>query len=136
MTPVESVFNKFLHFIDDIELAMLDEEDIEEMLYQYLENATISFYECKKSLNIIDDCIEGDLNLTEIYILALSMTQFWLSPKIKREENLKQMMNDRDFNQISSANMLGKLLQLDKSIKEELRICKQRYAFQNFKGFD
>lgn len=136
MTPCEVIFNKFLHSIDDIELSVLDDIDIEEMLYQYLENATVSFFECKKPLTIVGDSIEGDLDLDEIYILALGMTQHWLSPKIKREENLRQMMNDRDFNQVSSANMLGKLLQLNKTVKEEMRMCKQRYAFKNFKGFD
>ena len=136
MTPVDIIFNKFLHFIDDIELSLLDDEDIEDMLYQYLENATVSFYECRKSLKIIDNEIEGDLDLDEIYILALCMVQFWLSPKIKREENLRQMMNDRDFKQISNASMLNRLLGLNKSVKKEIRMCKQRYAFKTFKGFD
>ena len=136
LTPVDIIFNKFLHFIDDIELSLLEDEDIEDMLYQYLENATVSFYECRKSLKIIDNEIEGDLDLDEIYILALCMVQFWLSPKIKREENLRQMMNDRDFKQVSNANMLNRLLGLDKTVKEEIKIYKQRYAFKSFKGFD
>ena len=136
MTPVDTIFNKFLYFIDDIELSLLDDEDIEEMLYQYLENATVSFYECKKSLKIVDGMIEGDLDLDEIYILALCMVQFWLSPKIKREENLRQMMNDRDFKQISNANMLNRLLGLNQSVKDEIKMCKQRYSFKAFKGFD
>ena len=80
--------------------------------------------------------IEADLTLEEIYILALSMKLFWLSPKINREENLRQMMNDRDFKQLSNANMLKMLLQLQTATRQELQKFKQRYAMRDFKGFD
>lgn len=137
MTPVSVIYEKFLNSIDDIELSLLDGEDINYLLLDYLENSTISFFECEKSLKIIDgEFIEDDLDIDEIFILALGMTTHWLSPKIKREENLRQMMNDRDFKQLSNANMLSKLLQLDKQTRSELRRYKQRYAFKNFKGFD
>lgn len=209
MTPLSKIFNKFLHTIDDIELSLLEKEDVEEMLVEHLENATVSFYECTKSLEIIkpvqkrfyvevedsfefdfnvemselsslaiekdgevlcdvndynytydedsktlsisilnsfirdfevvvhtDGYINDDLDIDEIYILVLGMTLQWLSPKIKREENLRQMMNDRDFKQISNASMLNRLIALNKSSRDELRTYKRRYAFKNFKGFD
>lgn len=137
MTPVSVIYEKFLNSIDDIELSLLDGEDIQYLLLDYLENSTVSFHECEKSLKIIEgEYIEGDLSLEEIYILALGMTAHWLSPKIKREENLRQMMNDRDYKQLSNASMLNRLLNLDDSIKKEIRSYKQRYAFKKFKGFD
>ena len=206
-TKLDVIYSKFLNQIDDIELGLVEEEDLEDMLLDYLENATVEFWECKKDLSIkkpertsytfksnqnisvktpfneyttvvvkdqgrvyvldkdyslvyqeengqldintttssfgnieVDVCEEGyindDLTLEEIYILSLCMRLFWLNPKIHREENLRQMMNDRDFNQLSNANMLKALLQLHTSTRQELQKFKQRYSFNDFKGFE
>lgn len=206
-TQLDVIFNKFLSQIDDIELGLLEDDDLENLLIDYLENATVEFRECKKDLTInrpfkrtysfngkrsfsintlldqntkitvrddtrklkenidysinynkslfeldiktistpkgrveieisSEGSIEADLTLEEIYILALSMRLFWLSPKIHREENLRQMMNDRDFNQLSNANMLKALLQLQTATRQELQKFKQRYAMRDFQGLD
>ena len=206
-TQLDVIYNKFFSQIDDIELSLLEDEDLEDLLMDYLENATVEFRECKKDLTInkpfrntcsfstgqvfsinalldkntkitvrdeerelkenIDysltydeanfeitieiitipngaievdiyreGSIEADLTLEEIYILALSMRLFWLSPKIHREENLRQMMNDRDFSQLSNANMLKALLQLHTATRQELQKFKQRYAMRDFQGLD
>ena len=206
-TQLDKIFNKFLSQIDDIELSLLRDDDLEELLIDYLENATVEFRECKKDLTInkpfvseydfsrkrsfsintlLDEytiitvrdgmkklrenldysmdydkslselnveiksepkdrikvkilsegSIEADLTLEEIYILSLSMKLFWLSTKIHREENLRQMMQDRDFKQLSNANMLKALLQLQTATRQELQKFKQRYAMRNFQGLD
>lgn len=206
-TQLDVIYNKFLSQIDDIELSLLRDEDLEDLLIDYLENATVEFRECKKDLTInkpfedeyefsrggsfsintlLDEytkitvrdgmrklkkdvdysidynkslfelnieiksdpkdrikvkisstgSIEADLTLEEIYILALSMKLFWLSPKIHREENLRQMMNDRDYSQLSNANMLKALLQLQTATRQELQKFKQRYAMRDFQGLD
>ena len=137
-TSLETVFGKFLSQIDDIELSLIDDDDLEYFLLGLLENAIVEFKECKKDLtiNIEEGCIEADLTMEEIYILSLSMKLFWLSPKIHREENLRQIMQDRDFKQLSNANMLKALLQLQDVTRRELQKFKQRYAFNDFKGFD
>lgn len=137
-TSLDTVFGKFLSQIDDIELGLIDDSDLEYFLLGLLENAIVEFKECKKDLtiNIEEGCIEADLTMEEIYILSLSMKLFWLSPKIHREENLRQIMQDRDFKQLSNANMLKALLQLQDVTRRELQKFKQRYAFNDFKGFD
>ena len=137
-TSLDTVFGKFLSQIDDIELGLIDDSDLEYFLLGLLENAIVEFKECKKDLtiNIEECCIEADLTMEEIYILSLSMKLFWLSPKIHREENLRQIMQDRDFKQLSNANMLKALLQLQDVTRRELQKFKQRYAFNDFKGFD
>lgn len=206
-TQLDVIFNKFLSQIDDIELSLLEDNDFEDLLIDYLENATVEFRECKKDLTInrpfkrtynfpversfsintlldkntkitvrddvrelkenidysidynksileldiktkstikgrveveisSEGSIEADLTLEEIYILALSMRLFWLSPKIHREENLRQMMNDRDYSQLSNANMLKALLQLQTATRQELQKFKQRYAMRDFQGLD
>ena len=137
-TSLDTVFGKFLSQIDDIELGLIDDDDLEYFLVGLLENAIVEFKECKKDLtiNLEEGYIEADLTMEEIYILSLSMKLFWLSPKIHREENLRQIMQDRDFKQLSNANMLKALLQLQDATRRELQKFKQRYAFNDFKGFD
>ena len=137
-TSLDTIYGKFLSQIDDIELGLIDDDDLEYFLVGLLENAIVEFKECKKDLtiNLEEGYIEADLTMEEIYILSLSMKLFWLSPKINREENLRQIMQDRDFKQLSNANMLKALLQLQDVTRRELQKFKQRYAFNDFKGFD
>ena len=208
-TPLQIIFNKFLNLIDDIELSLLSEQDINEMLVEYLENATVEFYECSKDLTMVkptyenyklenvrlgstfsipttldnnsfiylkgsegtlestdyniktnteeegleitfnmgmednievliirDGYIVSDLSLDEVYILSLCMVLSWLSPKILREENLKQTTTDRDFKQLSNANMLNRLMGLSKMARNDLQRYRQNYSYKDFKGYD
>ncbi|NJJ37437.1 hypothetical protein GSQ51_19455 [Clostridioides difficile] len=80
--------------------------------------------------------IISDLNLDEIIILAYGMMIWWLQPKILREENLKQMLTDSDYNTKSGANMLAKLCLLEIQIREQLAKYKTRYVYKGFKGWD
>ena len=47
-TSLDTIYSKFLSQIDDIELSLIDEEDMEMLLVDLLENATVEFKECKK----------------------------------------------------------------------------------------
>lgn len=207
-TPLQVIFNKFLNLVDDIELSLLKEEDINEMLVEYLENATVEFYECTKDLTIVkptyeryflesslqgdtysipttldegsmiylrnsegtidstdyniefnedltgievtfntpleedidvliirDGHIVSDLTLDEVYILALCMILSWLNPKIMREENLKQTTTDRDYKQLSNANMLNRLIGLSKMTRNDLQRYRQNYSYKDFQGY-
>ena len=51
-TPIDVIYSKFLHMVDDVELAMIDDEEFDEILIDYLENSTIEFFECEKNLTI------------------------------------------------------------------------------------
>ena len=52
-TPVKEIYSVFLSFIGDDDIMELEEELIEEVLYDYLLGATYEFQECKKDLSII-----------------------------------------------------------------------------------
>ena len=76
-----------------------------------------------------------DLNNTEQYILTLGMLIHWISPKINLEENLSNVLTDKDYKQLSPANMLFRLTEYKKQLREELEIYIQRYNFKDFGGF-
>lgn len=145
-TPIREIFDIFLKQIDDDILALMiqnNKEILEELLLTYLEGATCNFDKCKKDLSIIKPSvenemngeIESDLDLNEKYILADEMILFWLRTKILREDNLRVMLTDHDYNQKSPANMLDKLLKLQESTEKKLKKKKIRYTYKGFKGF-
>ena len=137
-TSVELVYRKFLGMIEDEEWLLVEEEVIEDLMLNYLENATVEFNECKKDLTIdyYTMCFKEELDLNEIMILAYGMVIHYLQPKIKREENLRQFVSDKDFNKLSNANMLLRLMGLEKSARKQLEIYQSKYCFKDFKGWN
>ena len=137
-TSVELVYRKFLGMIEDEEWLLVDEEVIEDLMLNYLENATVEFNECKKDLTIdyYTMCFKEELDLNELMILAYGMVIHYLQPKIKREENLRQFVSDKDFNKLSNANMLLRLMGLEKSARKQLEIYQSKYCFKDFKGWN
>ena len=143
-TPLSKIYNIFLNQIDDDLLALVKREVVEDMLLTYLQGSTCEFSECNKDLTIIEPSeangfegyIVDDLDLDEIFILVDGMVLYWLKPKILREDNLKTLLTDSDYNQKSPANMLQKLLSLKKETKNDFEERKVKYTYKNFKGWD
>ena len=137
-TPVQDVYIKFLGMIEDEEWLLVDEDVIEELMLNYLENATVEFTQCKKDLSIDYDslCFYEELSLNEILILAWGMVIHYLQPKIKREENLRQFISDKDFSKLSNANMLAKLMMLEKDARKQLETYQNKYKFKDCVGWN
>lgn len=136
-TPVELVYRKFLGMIEDEEWLLIEDEVIEDLMLNYLENATVEFNQSKKNLNIDYETMtfEEELDLNEIMILAWGMIIHYLQPKIKREENLRQFVSDKDFNRLSNANMLLRMMGLEKSARKQLEVYQSKYCFKDFEGW-
>ena len=49
------------------------------------------------------------------------MVIHYLQPKIKREENLRQFVSDKDFSKLSNANMLMRLMNLEEKATTIIR---------------
>ena len=60
----------------------------------------------------------------------------YLQPKIKREENLRQFVSDKDFSKLSNANMLAKLIVLEKETRKQLEIYQNKYKFKECMGWN
>lgn len=137
-TPIQAVYRKFLGMIEDEEWLLVDEDVIEELMLNYLENATVEFTQCKKDLSIDYDslCFYEELSLNEILILAWGMVIHYLQPKIKREENLRQFISDKDFSKLSNANMLAKLMMLEKDARKQLETYQNKYKFKDCVGWN
>jgi hypothetical protein len=137
-TPIQEIYRKFLGMIEDEEWLLVDEDVIEDLMLNYLENATVEFHQCKKDLTIDYDrmCFVEELGMNEVMILAWGMVIHYLQPKIKREENLRQFISDKDFNKLSNANMLMRLMNLEEKARKQLDTYQSRYRFKEFTGWN
>ena len=137
-TPIQDVYRKFLGMIEDEEWLLVEDEVIEDLMLNYLENATVEFNQCKKDLSIDYDTMTfvETLSMNEIMILAWGMVIHYLQPKIKREENLRQFVSDKDFNKLSNANMLMRLMNLEDKARKQLETYQGKYRFKEFTGWN
>ena len=137
-TPVQDIYRKFLGMIEDEEWLLVEDEVIEDLMLNYLENATVEFNQCTKDLSIDYDnmAFYEVLSMNEIMILAWGMVIHYLQPKIKREENLRQFVSDKDFNRLSNANMLMRLMNLEDKARKQLETYQGKYRFKEFTGWN
>ena len=137
-TPVEKIFSRFLSQIEDESWLEIDEDVLEELMYDYLYRSIVEFNVCKKDLTIdpIANEIASDLDEDEVLILAFGMLIHYLTPKILREENLQQMVTSSDFSKLSNANMLDKLIKLRVQIREDYQMYLHKYELKRFEGFN
>jgi len=137
-TPVDKIFHRFLSQIEDESWLEIDEETLDELMYDYLAKSIVEFNVCKKDLTINeeDEEIISDLEEDEILILAYGMLIHYLTPKILREENLQQMVTSSDFSKLSNANMLDKLLKLKVQIRKDYQMYLHKYELKSFEGFN
>lgn len=136
-TEVNMVYKQFLAMINDKEWLLVDEEVIEDLMFTYLQSRISEFYICRKSLELKDDkSFVEDLSPLEIKILSKGMLLEYLNPKIIREENLRQAISTKDYNNLSNANMLAKLLELKRSVKEDYEELLNKYDYSDFEGLN
>lgn len=137
MTNIEKVYEAFLGLIDDYTWLNIDKEVIFRLMRNYLDNAIASFEVCKKDLTI-DDSGNFKENLTalEIKILSRLMLLEYLNPKIIREENLRQNITTKDYNDFSKANLLKNLIQLKECYEDDVDELMIDYDYQDFGGLN
>jgi hypothetical protein len=137
-TPFQNVYDKFLESISDTLFAKLSQDDLEEMLFNYLDRSvSLEFKKCKKDLTKIDKILqqfEEDLTSEEEWIIALGMVLSYLSIKIKHENLLRTSVGDRDFKESSNYLTLNTLLKLQTDTKNELKMYKNSYTYNKFEG--
>ena len=135
-TPYEKIFKRFILSIKDTDLVQLSEEDIKELLMDWLDGSVSKFnYACKQDLlENKDDVLEQfniDLTLEEIDILVLLMKVEWLSPNINNTSLMKQHLSSKDFNLFSPANQLNANSDLYRKAKKDADNAITLYSYMN-----
>ena len=85
MTQYSTLYEKCLSKIEDPQLAMLPEEDLENMLHGYLMSAIAKHRKCEHDLSDRDEELKQfnfDLSDLEIEILSILMVREWISVQL------------------------------------------------------
>ena len=134
MTPLDTVYDAFLATMLEDEWQLWEDYEVQQDLRALLSTALPQFRFPRVDLTIEGDFFVGELNNTEIQILARYMKCEWLNRSILTWENIKPLYEERDF---SMANMLDKLYDsLAYEKKEAKRIESIYYRSIGNKPFD
>lgn len=141
-TPFSSIYTRFLRLVDDYELALPPEEELNEILFGFLDMArSLYFPQCKKDLELITEQdgvgeFDEDLTSQEQYILALGMAKAWISPKVKNADLMSKSIGDRDYKAVQGTSYIKELSKLEKQIEDEVDDYARRYSWKNFSTED
>lgn len=130
-TPVQDIYKIFLSQIGKDIITELNQEVAEDLMFTYLQGASVEFSKCKKDLSIEENNIRGDLDLDEKFILAEGMILYWLQPKKLTQEVIKNRITDGDYVIKSPANLLDKLMKLENQTQDKLRKRLIKYSWKN-----
>lgn len=132
-TTYENLYDRVLTKFRDWDIPRMSEEDVKDMLHDYLVPALAKFHVCRKDLNNRDDIIQRfncELSEIEMDIIANYMLVEYIdSTYIRTPSLLKASMGSTDFKAYSSANMLDKLMAMRKAYVAENESLVMRYAW-------
>ena len=133
-TSYEEIYNLASNKITDPEIALLSQEDIEELFHGYLISAIPKFRKCKNDLSNRDDELRQfnvDLLDVEKEILAILVAREWLRPQLYSALLTKQVFSDKEQKHYSQASHISELRALDETLKIEAQKLSRDYTYGN-----
>lgn len=115
MTPYSAIYNRFLQRVTDYELPNLSEDDMENMLHDWLNSAIIRFTKSTSDLTQKDDELRTfliDLEDYEQEVLALFMIDGWVSPRVNSTLLTNQFIGGKEEKYYSQSAHLSTLIAL------------------------
>lgn len=134
MTRYEVLYNTALSKITDPQLAMLPEEDLENMLYGWMRSAIAKHRKCKSDLFDRDDELRQfnvDLTDLEIEILGILIAREWVSSQLLSVTNTLQVFSGKETKYFSQAQHLSELKDLDEKLRLEAQQLSRDYTYAN-----
>ena len=138
-TPYETIYNRALSKIEDPTLAMLPEEDLENMLHGYLMSAIAKHRKCEHDLSDRDDELKqfnSDLSDLEIEILSILVVREWISVQLHSVVNTLQVFGGKEEKFYSQSSHLAELRALDESLRLEAQQLSRDYTYTDNDYFD
>lgn len=131
-TSYEEIYNLAANKITDPEIALLSQEDIEELFHGYLISAIPKFRKCKNDLSNRDDELRQfnvDLLDVEKEILAILVAREWLQPQLYSALLTKQVFSDKEQKYYSQSSHISELRALDETLKIEAQKLSRDYTY-------
>ena len=139
MTQYSTLYEKCLSKIEDPTLAMLPEEDLEEMLHGYLMSAIAKHRKCEHDLSDRDEELKQfnfDLSDLEIEILSILMVREWISQRLHSVTTVMQTFSGKETNFYSQAAHIKELVEMDNRLRLEAQQLSRDYSYIDNSYFD
>ena len=139
MTQYSTLYEKCLSKIEDPTLAMLPEEDLEEMLHGYLMSAIAKHRKCEHDLSDRDEELKQfnfDLSDLEIEILSILMVREWISQRLHSVTTVMQTFSGKETNFYSQAAHIKELREMDDRLRIEAQQLSRDYSYIGNDYFD
>lgn len=132
-TPFDELYGSVLSKIRDYDFVNLNEDEVYEVLSDYLRPAIAAFRGCKQDLSQrTDSQFLIRLTDTEFEILSNYMVIAYLdSNYIRVPLALKQALSIKDFNAFSPANQLDKMISMREKYRKDNETLLSRYRWIN-----
>lgn len=130
-TPFTVLYDSVLSKIRDYDFFNMKQDEIYEVLSDYLRPAIAAFQSCKQDISKrTEEGFECTLTDTEVEILANYMTIAYLdSNYIRVPLALKQTLSSKDFNAFSPANHLEKMVEMREKYRKDNETLLVRYSY-------
>ena len=138
-TPYETIYTRCLAKLEDPALAMLPEEDLEDMLHGWMLSAIAKHRKCEHDLSDRDDELKqfnSDLSDLELEIISLLMCREWVSQQLNSVTLTLQVFSGKETNYFSQAAHLKELIALDDKWRLEAQQLSRDYTYTNNDYFD
>jgi len=139
-TLYSDVYNPFLEKITDYDLPAFAEADRENILHGFMIRTCTKFQRISKRATNIDlsdkdetlKQFNGTLTDDIIDIITTGMTVEWLRPKYLYDDNMKNMLNTKDYSMAASpANMANSIRTTYLTTQKEFESAMNKYSFVN-----
>ena len=137
MTSYETIYNRALAQITDPLLAQLPEEDLENMLYDWLMDAivepVVGEYDFSKRNDELRQ-FNFDISDRDQKILSIHMVRGWLAPQIKSVTLTQQVYSGKETKYYAQANQLAEMRALDEQLRKDadLLFCRGTYLNNDY----
>ena len=139
MTQYSTLYERALSKITDPTLAMLPEEDLENMLYGWMISAIAKHRKCTNDLSDRnEDLKQFNSNLTdlEMEILSILIAREWVSSALLSVTTVLQTFSGKETSFFSQAAHLKELQSLDEKLRLEAQQLSRDYTYIDNEYFD
>lgn len=139
MTQYSTLYEKCLSKIEDPTLAMLPEEDLEDMLHGYLMSAIAKHRKCDHDLSDRDEELKQfnfDLSDLEMEILSILMVREWISVQLHNVVNTLQVFGGKEEKFYAQSSHIKELCEMDNRLRLEAQQLSRDYSYIDNDYFD
>ncbi|MFT8556559.1 hypothetical protein [Liquorilactobacillus hordei] len=123
-TKYSEVYKVFLNTVDSYEFSAIDDDELEEVLYGYLDAGRVMFINYHKDVYDTDEEAK-QFNVTldrfEITFLAKAMKLEWVMRNKNSEEMMRKAIGDRDYQAVQGYQYLDKLSKVERQLRVEIQ---------------